>query len=176
MVIKVDQSEPKKLFLLLSQCARSKRNVKSLKRGYYTTMGLQFGLKIGKIVKKIKPFGQTPLPWVTEQHPRYPLVFLMPAWLWHDIINQTFVFTELEYYPPTWQAHLQVLQGQKVEKVVYYKKECVLLMWCESHVMRLCMSRFLLGHCLTVQLSSAKAIFSWLHLVAFDHTCWVSKQ
>ena len=61
-------------FLLLSQCARSKRNVKSLNGSYYTTVRLHFKLRIGKKVKKFKPFGQTPpLPQVTEQHPRYPL-------------------------------------------------------------------------------------------------------
>ena len=55
-----NQSESKKLFLLLSQCVRSKRNVKSLTGSYYTTARLHFGLKIGKKVKKFKPFGQTP--------------------------------------------------------------------------------------------------------------------
>ena len=55
-----NQSELKKSFLLLSQCARSKRNVKSLNGSYYTTTRLHFGLKIGKKVKKFKPFRQTP--------------------------------------------------------------------------------------------------------------------
>ena len=71
--IKVSQKKD----LLLSQCARSKIIVKSLKGSYYTTARLHFGLKIGKIVKKFKPFRQTPLPplpQVMKQHPRYSLV------------------------------------------------------------------------------------------------------
>ena len=70
-----NQSEPKKSFLLLSQCARSKRNVKSQNGSSCTTVRLHFGLRIGKKVKKFKPFGQTPppLPRVTEQHSGYPL-------------------------------------------------------------------------------------------------------
>ena len=110
----------KKSFLLLSQCVRSKRNVKSLNGSYYTTARLHFGAKNRE--KKFKPFGQTPppylgswnnipgtpcfgldsppLPRVTEQHPRYPLYEAWETAIRQTMVGQRTVSSTPPLYPP----------------------------------------------------------------------------